>query len=69
MTAWERLMPLVHTFSHFKLAIQPCRVRIDQLLPVVEEDDCQVWATPRNMEKYGLPAPVKRLLGSLQSSC
>ncbi|MCW8828472.1 MAG: A/G-specific adenine glycosylase [Gammaproteobacteria bacterium] len=64
--AWP---PLVHTFSHFQLEIEPwhCRVQpaaADQVM----EQDAALWYKTHLFNQLGLPAPVKRLLGRLEEA-
>jgi A/G-specific adenine glycosylase len=68
------LAPLTHTFTHFRLDIEP---RIAELAPVtdaasvgvVEAGDAQTaWVALRDIDAYGVPAPVRKLLDGLQGS-
>lgn len=57
----ERLEPLTHTFSHFRLHIQPLRVAMP---PAVEERET-VWYNTAQPQNLGLAAPVRKLLDRL----
>jgi A/G-specific adenine glycosylase len=64
----HRLAPLTHTFTHFKLDIEP---RLAQASgPTLEAADgpATVWAPLVDIDTYGLPAPVRKLLDALQGS-
>lgn len=58
-----------HVFSHYRLAITP--QRHDGVAPrrQVADSDCELrWAAPSEYADIGLPAPVRRLLQSLQAT-
>lgn len=61
----QQLQPLTHTFSHFRLQIQPVSATIHQPLPCVMEDTGWVWFTPGE-SIAGLAAPVSKLIQQLQ---
>lgn len=67
----SRLAPLVHVFTHFRLEIQPLRVMCGEPQggPLVREPDAPVeWVLWRDLDRYGLPAPVKRILDGMKGS-
>lgn len=57
-----------HTFSHFHLDIQPALITIKNRPVRIMDGDQQVWYNLRKPQAVGLPAPVKKLLGSLSWS-
>jgi A/G-specific adenine glycosylase len=67
------LAPLTHTFTHFRLDIEP---RIAELgRPVAGKaaslalgDTETVWVALRDIDAYGVPAPVRKLLDGLHGS-
>ncbi|CAH2770156.1 MAG: A/G-specific adenine glycosylase (EC [uncultured Caballeronia sp.] len=60
----QRLMPFTHTFTHFKLDIEP---RLGRANGVPDAADNQtVWASLANIDAYGVPAPVRKLLDALR---
>jgi A/G-specific adenine glycosylase len=62
----QRLSPFTHTFTHFKLDIEP---RLGQANGVPDAANNQtVWAPLANIDAYGVPAPVRKLLDALQGS-
>jgi A/G-specific adenine glycosylase len=61
LEATEPLPGLVHTFSHFQLAIEPWLVRVDQTAGHVAEADW-LWYNLATPPRLGLAAPVKKLL-------
>ena len=65
----RELDALRHTFSHFRLDIQPALVSIDgrSAAKAVRDDPDRQWYDSEDAERVGLAAPVTRLLGELQS--
>lgn len=59
--ATEPLPGLVHTFSHFQLAIEPWLVHVDETAGHVAEADW-LWYNLATPPRLGLAAPVKKLL-------
>ncbi|WP_206997330.1 A/G-specific adenine glycosylase [Trinickia mobilis] len=67
----EHLAPLTHTFTHFKLEIEPrvVDVDVDRSCVHLEAGDSETaWVPLAEIAAYGLPAPVRKLLDSLQGS-
>jgi A/G-specific adenine glycosylase len=62
----ERLSPLTHTFTHFKLDIEPRLAVAGACLEAA--DNRTVWAPLAQLDAYGVPAPVRKLLDALQGS-
>ncbi|MGI4858926.1 MAG: A/G-specific adenine glycosylase [Janthinobacterium lividum] len=67
----SRLTPFVHAFTHFRLEIAPWRVDCGEpqggaLLR--SPDDPVEWVAWRDLDRYGLPAPVRRMLDALHGS-
>jgi adenine-specific DNA glycosylase len=60
---------LRHTFSHFRLDIQPTLLSIDVrgAVNAVKDSPDRKWYEVDGTERIGLAAPVTRLLGSLRS--
>lgn len=54
-----------HTFSHFHLDYTPVLARAEKPLYQVSESGSWAWCSPSQSEKYGLPAPVRRLIEQL----
>ncbi|CCD40756.1 A/G-specific adenine glycosylase [Candidatus Paraburkholderia kirkii UZHbot1] len=63
----QRLAPLSHTFTHFKLAIEP---RLGEARGGAREamNNETVWAPLARIDSYGVPAPVRKLLDVLTGS-
>lgn len=61
----DALAPVVHTFTHFRLTLQPWRVRVKNPASGVRENDDLRWFDPAGPSALGLAAPVSRLLGEL----
>lgn len=57
----ERLQPFSHTFTHFKLHIEPFRVRLARRTHAAR-DGGYVWYPGTGLIDAPLPAPVKKLL-------
>jgi A/G-specific adenine glycosylase len=63
--AAEELPLVVHTFSHYRLHLQPRRLRAVALHPRVGDNEGQRWVARADLATLGLPAPIRRLLESL----
>jgi A/G-specific adenine glycosylase len=59
------LPPIEHTFSHYRLHIEPLSWRIAESAPAVGENAALRWQPLDQLHELGLPAPVKKLLGNL----
>ncbi len=59
----QSLPPLIHGFTHFRLHIQPIRVA---LAPRPATLPGQIWLPPADALDAALPAPVRRLVASLE---
>ena len=55
--------PILHGFSHYRLHIEPLGWRLAE--PGVARQDDHRWQPFDQLADVGLPAPVKKLLGSL----
>jgi A/G-specific adenine glycosylase len=60
----EALPPLTHAFTHFTLTMHPARVRVSDW-PRRAESPGHAWLTREDAKRAALPAPIRRLLGSL----
>ncbi|MEX3965554.1 A/G-specific adenine glycosylase [Paraburkholderia sp. EG286B] len=61
------LMPLAHTFTHFKLDIEPRVIELKRDAAPLEANDGQTaWVSLGNIDAYGVPAPVRKLLDGLR---
>ena len=69
VTPERELDVLHHTFSHFRLDIQPSLVNIDVrgAVGAVKDSPDRQWYESDGSERLGLAAPVTRLLGELRS--
>ena len=73
ITAWnittsenQTLEPLTHTFSHFKLHIQPQHIVMKNGISMLREPlTDQAWIAACKLHNTALPAPVKTLLYAL----
>ncbi|WP_277189448.1 A/G-specific adenine glycosylase [Caballeronia sp. BR00000012568055] len=63
----QRLAPLSHTFTHFKLDIEP-RLGEARGAPLELREVETVWAPLARIDSYGVPAPVRKLLDALTGS-
>ncbi|KMY86820.1 A/G-specific adenine glycosylase [Candidatus Paraburkholderia calva] len=63
----QRLAPFSHTFTHFKLDIEP---RLGEACGVAHElsDTQTVWVPLSRIDSYGVPGPVRKLLDALCGS-
>ena len=58
----EGLAPVAHAFSHYKLELQPLRVRPVALRARVGDNDDLRWVARGELTSLGIPAPIRRLL-------
>jgi len=56
-----------HTFSHYHLMIKPYCWRDLQARHRIADNDCTRWQALNKLDSVGLPAPVKKLLESLNT--
>ncbi len=67
ISAAQPLPTLEHGFTHFRLSIQPQRVRVAQLAPRAAEPG-HVWLSVEEARSAAVPTPVKRILASLRGA-
>ncbi len=63
----ESLQSFSHGFTHFKLHVTPCRIRLAERLSMAGEGR-YVWYRADHLTRAPLPAPVKKLLLELLCS-
>ena len=63
--AAEAMPVIVHTFSHYRLHLQPLRLRRVAPRAGVRENGDLRWIARSGLASLGLPAPIRRLLDSL----
>lgn len=61
MESYERLSPLTHVFTHYKLHIAPYRVTLSRRLALAAQAN-YVWYDAARLGEAPLPAPIKKLL-------
>ncbi len=61
----ERLATVAHGFSHYHLDLHPFRWRNVALRTAVADNDALRWVPAHELESLGIPAPIRRLLGTL----
>jgi len=63
------LAPLTHVFTHFRLDIEPRIAEFDRASKIANARDADtVWMSLNELDAYGVPAPVRKLLEGLQGS-
>ena len=62
----QRLDPFVHTFSHYHLDVTPLLLADAVRDARVADDPDAAWHAPAQLAALGLPAPVRKLLQSLE---
>jgi A/G-specific adenine glycosylase len=64
------LASLTHTFTHFRLDIEPRVVEFNRVAgaQVALADGETAWVSLADIDAYGVPAPVRKLLDGLQGS-
>ncbi len=65
---FAKLNTMSHAFTHFKLDIEPRLAELTQISAQVAEGDDHAWVALQDIDAYGLPAPVRRLLEGLGGS-
>jgi A/G-specific adenine glycosylase len=61
----KRQMDVIsHSFTHFDLDIEPLHARVSAQAGVMDRDD-RVWYKPGSSKPPGMPAPVSKLLATL----
>ena len=60
------LAPLTHTFTHFRLTIEPFVARARSTGLALRERDDRCWYSRDDSTRIGLSAPVTRLLATLE---
>jgi A/G-specific adenine glycosylase len=58
----ERLPAIDHAFSHYKLRLQPLRLRDVALRERVGDNDDLRWVARGEFSALGIPAPIRKLL-------
>ena len=58
----SELPPIVHTFSHYRLHLQPLHLRKVALRARVGDNDGLRWVARADLASLGLPAPIRKLL-------
>jgi A/G-specific adenine glycosylase len=64
IAAPQRLAPLAHGFTHFKLTIQPLLCRVRKFTPAARERG-RMWLTLEEAHGAAIPAPVRKLIARL----
>jgi A/G-specific adenine glycosylase len=64
----RELAPMRHTFTHFHLDIQPILARVEALPGFVMEGGRRLWYKNNQSRRFGLAAPVKRMLEQFESN-
>ncbi len=63
----QALEPLLHRFTHFDLELRPLQLSAHSTAATVGEPRWQ-WIDAERLAGLGLPAPIRRMLGSLSTS-
>jgi len=58
------LQPFTHTFSHYRLDVTPLAARVESPSRIAD-GAAQRWLSPVDAGRLGLPAPVRKLIESL----
>ncbi|WP_345812791.1 A/G-specific adenine glycosylase [Paraburkholderia sp. PREW-6R] len=66
----SRLAPLTHVFTHFRLDIEPRMTELDRGIDALTAlgDADTAWVALDDLDSFGVPAPVRKLLDGLQGS-
>jgi A/G-specific adenine glycosylase len=67
----SRLSPILHVFTHFRLEITPLRAPCGEpqggRLPQAPNAQLE-WVDWRDLDRHGLPAPVRKMLAAVRGS-
>lgn len=66
ITHHEHWAPIQHVFSHYKLTIDPF-ITVLEPKPQIRENNTGRWLSIEEALNLGLPAPVKRIIETLQT--
>jgi A/G-specific adenine glycosylase len=66
IAATERLAPLAHGFTHFKLNIQPLLCRVKKVTPAAREAG-HIWLSLEEAQGAAIPVPVRKLIERLRA--
>ena len=58
----DKLERIQHTFTHFRLAIQPVAARAEQAASRIADNAGSRWVRNDELGTLGIPAPIRRLL-------
>jgi A/G-specific adenine glycosylase len=61
------LANFVHGFSHYRLAVTPLLLRVNAANAVADDEHSR-WLSLAQAAKLGLPAPVRKLIASLEET-
>src|SRR5690606_8687818 len=61
----QKMASMLHTFSHFKLHINPWHVKPTRTLSRPEATTTQQWVPLSQLKQTALPAPVRKLIDGL----
>ncbi|AJC45291.1 A/G-specific adenine glycosylase [Xanthomonas sacchari] len=61
----EALPPIVHTFSHYRLHLQPLRLGKVAMGDALGDNADLRWVARADLSTLGLPAPIRKLLDGL----
>jgi A/G-specific adenine glycosylase len=59
------LAPITHSFTHFRLHIQPVELRLKHRTVMASEPDRRIWMPLDDAFGAALPAPVRKILAGL----
>jgi A/G-specific adenine glycosylase len=63
----ERWAPILHSFTHYDLDIRPVAVRLGSNGSTLESADPGIWYRYREAPRFGLAAPVKKLIDKVRA--
>jgi A/G-specific adenine glycosylase len=66
--AFERWTPIRHSFTHYDLDIRPVAVRLERQRRNLESSDPGIWYRYSDTPRFGLAAPVKKLIDKVKSN-
>ena len=61
----QELQPFVHVLTHRDLHLHPLLIQANGMIALAEEGE---WLGPHQWSSVGLPAPIRKLLDTTQST-
>ena len=61
----KKLPEIIHTFSHYKLSIEPALISCEKTITSKMKKNNCIWYDKQNPTRIGMPAPIVKLIESI----